>query len=99
MLSYIKDIQRECYNDELSIIRESVMKVVNKKNRILYGSYIDSIDSTDSTDSVNSDSINSDSYQFPIMFYSPNTIDDINDIFDEVKNVSPEICESMTAKK
>lgn len=79
MLSYIKDIQRECYNDELSIIRESVMKVVNKKNRILYG--------------------DSDSDQFPIMFYSPNTIDDINDIFDEVKNVSPEICESMTAKK
>lgn len=85
MLSYIKDIQRECYNDELSIIRESVMKVVNKKNRILYGGY-DFVDK-------------GDSYQFPIMFYSPNTIDDINDIFDEVKNASPEICESMTAKK
>lgn len=84
MLSYIKDIQQECYNDELSIIRESVMKVINKKNRILYG---------------DSDYINSNSDQFPIMFYSPNTIDDINDIFDEVKNASPEICESMTAKK
>lgn len=92
MLSYIKDIQRECYNDELSIIRESVMKVVNKKNRILYGGYIDSTDSTDSIDKINL-------CQFPIMFYSPNTIDDINDIFDEVKNASPEICESMTAKK
>lgn len=102
MLSYIKDIQRECYNDELLIIRESVMKVVNKKNRILYGGYTDStkVDSVNSDFIAKGDSVDKvDSYQFPIMFYSPNTIDDINDIFDEVKNASLEICESMTAKK